>query len=957
MENQPKRSKALIITIIVVILLFLLGWLVISKDIFGIKTSSIGSKIFSPLQPSDNSKITNKTDEKTLVQAGEDLQKGDSVSVFGTGPNNTPIVKKTSGNNAVLGYVDQNMISGDLGEITLGSRGFNAFWDSFSKFLGNLFNKKGNVINVSSAGWTYNPNTEGWIPPLGWKYNPDSGTWTLPDGTTFNAETGVITPSEGVSYNFNTGIWMMPDGSIYNNNTGVFIPSNGSVLSDDGIWTLSDGSTFNTNTGIWTDPNGSTLNINTGVWTAVNGSNFNSNTVVWTSAEGLSFNLNTGEFLPPADWEYDASILEWTPPINWTPEDWTPPSSTCANTADNYPMCTTSGGLCINDATNPPMCTTLPNGECLNGATNPPMCNNGDNNGNPDNICLNGATNYPDCDNGGWNDIAFPTVSVTADPMSVAKGGSSTITWESVNADTCSAVGITGAGTGKTGTFSTGALTTSKMFTVTCTGTGGTGTGSVFVMVTGTGGNFPTVSVTADPMSVAKGGSSTITWESVNADTCSAVGITGAGTGKTGTFSTGALTTSKMFTVTCTGTGGTGTGSVFVTVGNNSLPPTTTSFQCNDNLDNDGDKLIDEDDPECHAGGVILGTYLPTYNSEQNSSTECSDTIDNDRDSLIDSLDPACHIGGNITTGVYLPMHNSETTPATECSDTIDNDEDKLIDKSDPQCHLGGILKNAYVASHNSENSSPVGSNICLDIEQNPLTFNAKEKVELAALLRRFYLISSTLRTADDITTIYNEIEQQRSFIAELQELTAQCYAETDLLMVANGWKRHGNPWYTETKGGTFPYTSENSGYYDSTKLGTLNIIIDDGMTPLIGSDACRVVSGYYYGTLSTPAKIMGTGPLRDVQIGTEGKAGQSCNQFNNFPKYRSCTGMSTNIRNLATLVGGQGFDTTANAFLDNTPKIVNWAGEFIEDPYIKAGCKWKDGVYLDQAERILNIW
>ena len=555
----------------------------------------------------------------------------------------------------------------------------------------------------------------------------------------------------------------------------------------------------------------------------------------------------------------------------------------------------------------------------------------------------------------------FPTVNVTASPTSVAKGGTSTITWESANATTCNAVGITDAGTGTEGTFSTGVLNASKMFTVTCTnGTNGTGTGSVFVMVGGAGGTFPTVNVTASPTSVAKGGTSTITWESANATTCNAVGITDAGTGTEGTFSTGVLNASKMFTVTCTnGTNGTGTGSVFVTVGNNSLPPTTTSFQCNDNLDNDGDKLIDEDDPECHAGGVILGTYLPTYNSEQNSSTECSDTIDNDRDSLIDSLDPACHIGGNVTTGVYLPMHNSETTPATECSDTIDNDEDKLIDIKDPQCHLGGVLANAYVASHNSENSSPVGSNICLDIEQNPLTFNAKEKVELAALLRRFYLISSTLRTADDITTIYNEIEQQRSFITELQELTAQCYAETDLLMVVNGWKRHGNPWYTETKGGTFPYTSENSGYYDSTKLGTLNIIIDDGMTPLIGSDACRVVSGYYYGTLSTPAKIMGTGPLRDVQIGTEGEAGQSCNQFNNFPKYRShsCTEMSTNIRNLATLVGGQGFDTTANAFLDNTPKIVDWTGEFIEDPYIKAGCKWKDGVYLDQAERILNIW
>ncbi len=54
----------------------------------------------------------------------------------------------------------------------------------------------------------------------------------------------------------------------------------------------------------------------------------------------------------------------------------TPPPS-CSNGADNYPVCTTTGGgtICLNGATNPPVCTTTGGGTvCVNGATNPPTC-------------------------------------------------------------------------------------------------------------------------------------------------------------------------------------------------------------------------------------------------------------------------------------------------------------------------------------------------------------------------------------------------------------------------------------------------------------------------------------------------------------------------------------------------------------------------------------------------------
>ena len=59
----------------------------------------------------------------------------------------------------------------------------------------------------------------------------------------------------------------------------------------------------------------------------------------------------------------------------------------------------------------------------------------------------------------------------------------------------------------------------------------------------------------------------------------------------------------------------------------------TLAAACRDQIDNDGDGLIDDDDPEC----VFTGGW-----SER---SECNDGLDNDRDGLIDAEDPACGLG------------------------------------------------------------------------------------------------------------------------------------------------------------------------------------------------------------------------------------------------------------------------------------------------------------------------
>ena len=118
--------------------------------------------------------------------------------------------------------------------------------------------------------------------------------------------------------------------------------------------------------------------------------------------------------------------------------------------------------------------------------------------------------------------------------------------------------------------------------------------------------------------------------------------------------------------------------------------------------------------------------------------------------------------------------------------------------------------------------------NACLLIEQNPLTFTDEEKTRLEMLLRKFYLVSSTLKTSEDIATTSNELDQQRNFVKQIETLTDQCYAQVASVEKATGgiikkgiWVQHGNPWFNieNNTGGTFPYTNENEGYLRKTQI------------------------------------------------------------------------------------------------------------------------------------------
>ena len=157
-----------------------------------------------------------------------------------------------------------------------------------------------------------------------------------------------------------------------------------------------------------------------------------------------------------------------------------------------------------------------------------------------------------------------PTVSLTANPTSVTSGGASTLTWSSTNATSCTASGGWSGTKATSGSQSTGALTASTDFILTCTGTGGSA--SVSTRVTFSASPVPTVSLAADPTSVTSGGASTLIWSSTNATSCTASGGWSGTKATSGSQSTGALTASGNFTLTCTGTGGSASTSATVTV-------------------------------------------------------------------------------------------------------------------------------------------------------------------------------------------------------------------------------------------------------------------------------------------------------------------------------------------------------------------------------------------------------
>ncbi|HEY4046211.1 MAG TPA: galactose oxidase-like domain-containing protein [Acidobacteriaceae bacterium] len=152
-----------------------------------------------------------------------------------------------------------------------------------------------------------------------------------------------------------------------------------------------------------------------------------------------------------------------------------------------------------------------------------------------------------------------PGAGISANPTSISAGGSSTLTWHTVN---CTTANLNGTPVALNGSEVVSPTTTTT-YRITCSNSAGqTDWGQVTVSV-GSSGGPPGAGISANPTSIAAGGSSTLTWNTVN---CTTANLNGTPVALNGSEVV-SPTTTTTYRITCANTAGqTDWGQVTVTV-------------------------------------------------------------------------------------------------------------------------------------------------------------------------------------------------------------------------------------------------------------------------------------------------------------------------------------------------------------------------------------------------------
>lgn len=178
-------------------------------------------------------------------------------------------------------------------------------------------------------------------------------------------------------------------------------------------------------------------------------------------------------------------------------------------------------------------------------------------------VCINGATNPINCD-------AFPPAqpvitSFSASPATIDQGQSTTLSWNSNNASSCTGTGFLAGGT--SGSRSTGIINTPGISTyqLICSGLGGDSSprfASVTVL-------SPSVSISSADPRVSVNTQTTITWSASQVVSCtiSGPGLSRTDYAETPTSQNVTISSQSVFTITCQTNGGqTVTGTAIVNV-------------------------------------------------------------------------------------------------------------------------------------------------------------------------------------------------------------------------------------------------------------------------------------------------------------------------------------------------------------------------------------------------------
>jgi hypothetical protein len=129
--------------------------------------------------------------------------------------------------------------------------------------------------------------------------------------------------------------------------------------------------------------------------------------------------------------------------------------------------------------------------------------------------------------------------------------------------------------------------------------------------------------------------------------------------------------------------------------------------ECQDNSDNDGDQVIDEDDPGCWDNINNPLTYNPVRDDESSATTQCQNGGDDDGDNLVDAQDPGCWTDSNNPL-TYDETRNDESSATTQCQNGGDDDGDNLVDSLDPGCWTNPANPSTYDGTRNDESSATI---------------------------------------------------------------------------------------------------------------------------------------------------------------------------------------------------------------------------------------------------------
>ena len=202
-----------------------------------------------------------------------------------------------------------------------------------------------------------------------------------------------------------------------------------------------------------------------------------------------------------------------------------------------------------------------------------------------------------------------PTLSMSASPTTVSVNGTTTISWNSKFAKSCTASGGWSGNKTTSGSQTISALTADSTFNITCNGDGGSANDSVSITVAAS--SAPWVSLTTSSSSLPYDGSATLNWNSGNSSGCTASGDWSGSLATAGSQTTGALTADSTFNITCSGAGGSANDSVSITV---AAPVPTLSFSASPRSVNENDSTTlswdGNDITSCTASGDWSGNKV-----------------------------------------------------------------------------------------------------------------------------------------------------------------------------------------------------------------------------------------------------------------------------------------------------------------------------------------------------------